>query len=111
MDKDPEFDEEFESEMKKVLKKENFNNRLMKEMIENNTINKKFLHFLIDDAREEVRYSRINDKESHYEAIELYIQFVQKFFEDEGNQPCLKNGIEGKSTDKGWKEKEENEIY
>lgn len=29
-------------------------------------INEYFLQFLIDDAEEEIKYSRIHDKQSHY---------------------------------------------
>ena len=36
--------------MKKILNHENFNNRLIKVMIGNDIINKKFLHFLVDSA-------------------------------------------------------------
>ena len=64
-------------------------------------INKKFLHFLIDDADEEVKYSRINDKESHYEAIELYTKLLQNSCEEKGNKLEIKN--EGKSTEKDEK--------
>lgn len=32
--------------------------------------------FLTDDAEDEIKYSRIQDKESHYEAIELYMSLM-----------------------------------
>ena len=83
VEKDSEFDEEFDAEMKSILSKENFNNRLMKELIENKMINRKLLCFFTDDAGQEVKYSRINDKESHYEAIDLYIQLLQRSIREE----------------------------
>ena len=60
-----------------MLKTENFNNRLIKDMIGNEMVNKAFLEFLNEDAEEEVKYSRIHDKQSHYEAIELYKKLLQ----------------------------------
>lgn len=48
--------------MKKLLSAENFNNRLIKNIISHEDINSSFLQFLLDDATEEVRYSRIHDK-------------------------------------------------
>ena len=72
-------------------------------------INKKFLHFLIDDADEDVKHSQISDKQSHYEAIELYIRMLQiSFDEEEGNNSEMKNGFEGKSTDKGEKSEQKS---
>ena len=62
--------------MKQHLSKKNYNNQLIKEMIESKIINKEFFHFLIDDADEEVKHSRINDKEAHYEIIRFYIQLL-----------------------------------
>ena len=75
-------------------------------------INKKFLHFLIDDADEDedVKHSQIIDKQSHYEAIELYIRMLQvSFDEEEGNNSEMKNGLEGKNTDKGEKSEQKSE--
>ena len=82
---------EVEEEMKKLVSKENFNNRMIKEMISNHMINREFLHFLIDDAESEVKSSRISDKDSHYEAIELYIKMLQHSFVEEGNKAEIKN--------------------
>ena len=58
--------------MKVLLNKENFNNRLIKDIVNHEEINQIFLEFLISAAEEEIKYSRIHDKSSHYEAIELY---------------------------------------
>ena len=56
---------------------------------------------MIDDADNDVKYSRINDKESHYEAIELYIKLLQNSFEgEEEEKEEIKNEVEGKSTEK-----------
>ena len=92
--------EDIKEEMKKLLSKENFNNRLIKEMIENKMINRQFLHFLTDTADEDVKASRINDKESHYEAIKLYILFLRNYFEEEKKNYEIKHEVEGKSTEK-----------
>ena len=109
-DKDSEFDEEFDAEMKNILSKENFNNRLIKELIGNRMINNKLLRFLLSDAGQEVKYSRINDKESHYEAIDLYIQLLQRSVGEEGSRESIKNGGEGKSTNKEEKSEEKDDI-
>ena len=74
---------------------------MIKEMVSSKTINTKFLHFLIDDAHEEVKYSRINDKQSHYEAIELYVKLLK-----EESKAEIKNEGEGKSTEKEEKSEE-----
>ena len=94
--------------MKNLLKEENFNNRLIKGVIENKTINREFLHFLVDNADEDVKHSRINDKESHYEAIALYISLLESHFEEERNKSEMKNEAEGKSTEKEEKSEEKN---
>ena len=86
IDKAPEEFEKAEKELKNVLTVENFNNRLIKSIISNEVINSIFFTFLIHDANEEVKYSRIHDKESHYEAIELY----KKVLDEKGNSKILR---------------------
>ena len=76
---------------------------MIKEMVSNKIINTKFLHFLTDDAHEEVKYSRINDKQSHFEAIQLYTKLLQK---EEESKAEIKNEGEGKSTEKEEKSEE-----
>lgn len=61
-----------EAEMKALMKKENFNNRLIKNIISNEKVTRLFLKFLKEDADDEIKESRIHDKDSHYEAVELY---------------------------------------
>lgn len=63
-------------ELKNLLEVQNFNNRLIKNLVGNKAINKAFLAFLTDDAEDQIKYSRIQDKQSHYEAIELYISLL-----------------------------------
>lgn len=48
----------------------------------NKNTSKAFLAFLTDDADDEIKYSRIQDKESHYEAIELYISLLSENVND-----------------------------
>lgn len=45
-----------------MLETENFNNRLIKNLVSNDNTNKAFLAFLTDDAEDEIKYSRIQDK-------------------------------------------------
>ena len=97
--------------MKNILSKENFNNRLIKELIGNRMINNKLLRFLLSDAGQEVKYSRINDKESHYEAIDLYIQLLQRTLGEEGSRESIKNGGEGNNDKNEFKLEENNEIF
>lgn len=40
-------------------------------------MDKYFLEFLTEYAEMEIQSSRIQDKESHYEAIELYIDLIK----------------------------------
>ena len=77
-DKEVEKIEEVKEETKKLLSKEQFNNRLIRDMTKNKIINKTFLQFLIDDANEEVKFSRINDKQSHFDAIKIYSKLLEK---------------------------------
>ena len=77
-DKEVEKIEEVKEETKKLLSKEQFNNRLIRDMTKNKIINKTFLQFLIDDANEEVNFSRINDKQSHFDAIKIYSKLLEK---------------------------------
>ena len=36
------------------------------------------MEFLTEDADDEIKYSRIQDKDSHYEAIELYLNLLRE---------------------------------
>lgn len=45
-----------------MLEAENFNNRLIKNIVGNKNTSKAFLAFLTDDADDEIKYSRIQDK-------------------------------------------------
>lgn len=38
-------------------------------MVNSKEVSKAFLAFLEDSAEDEIKYSRIQDKESHYEAL------------------------------------------
>ena len=57
---------------------ENFNNRLIKKIVNSAEASKTFLEFLTEDADDEIKYSRIQDKDSHYEAIELYVNLLRQ---------------------------------
>ncbi len=35
------------------------------------------MKFLVDDAYDEIKYSRIQDKESHYEALQIYKELLE----------------------------------
>lgn len=62
--------------LKGLLKKQNFNNRLIKEIIALQGIKKPFLEFLSEYAESQIENSRIQDKQSHYQAIDLYIKLI-----------------------------------
>lgn len=48
--------------MKKLLQVENYNNRLIQKIAQNNEVNKVFFSFLEDGAEDEIKNSRIQDK-------------------------------------------------
>ena len=64
------------SELNRLISIEKFNNRLIKNIVRNQHVAKLFYGFLTESAEDDVKYSRIQDKESHFEAISLYIRLI-----------------------------------
>lgn len=66
------------SELNRLISMEKFNNRLIKNIVRNQHVAKLFHGFLTESAEDDVKYSRIQDKESHYEAINLYVRLIEE---------------------------------
>lgn len=68
-----------------MVSMEKFNNKLIKNIVKTPCVAKLFYSFLTESAQDEVNYSRIQDKESHYEAIALYAKLISENTNDEDN--------------------------
>lgn len=66
-----------EKNLKLLLKNLNFNNVLIKNIIKDETLSKEFGVFLEEAAEDEIKYSKIQSKNSHYEAIEVYKELLR----------------------------------
>ena len=64
------------SELREMMAAENYNNRLIKNISNNDKTCKSFVQFLTENAVEEIKYSRIKDKESHFQAVQLYLNLI-----------------------------------
>jgi hypothetical protein len=58
----------------RMITKIKFNNRLVNSMVENQNIHGLFEQFLSTEARSWLEQSKIKDRTSHMEAIELYLR-------------------------------------
>lgn len=61
-----------------LLERKKYNNNLIKKIISNETLRDIFRNFLETEARNWISESRVNDKNLHYEAINIYLNLFNK---------------------------------
>ena len=78
-------------------------------MVSDDSINKPFLEFLTQFAEIEVENSRIQDKESHYEAIQLYIELIMNKGEQRESQGSSEANGHNKNSVYSENDRDKNE--
>jgi len=63
----------FKDRFEEYIRSKNYNNSLIVELIRSDEYKELFVFFLEERAREWIKTSKINDKDSHLEALEEYL--------------------------------------
>ena len=70
--------ESISEKVERIARKEGCNNSCITTLIKDEETSASLESFLVNDAKFWLESSRIKDKESHYEALKVYLQLIEE---------------------------------